>query len=183
MMNKKEIRVYVREQFSMLASEEREKRGREIHGELFGQSFWKQARIVAVTVDTYQEIPTRPIIEKAWREGKTIVVPKVDRERHQLDFYTLTSFLHLENGNHGLQEPMPSKCEQIAKENIDFVIVPGLAFNRAGYRIGFGGGYYDRFLENYQGKTAALAFSFQLFPSLPIETHDLPVHHLVTEQA
>ncbi|WP_246476678.1 5-formyltetrahydrofolate cyclo-ligase [Salicibibacter cibi] len=180
-MHKQEVRTYVREQFSMLTSGEREQRGRKLHEELYCQLFWKQAKIVAVTVATYREVPTIPIIEKAWREGKTVVVPKVARERHTLDFYALTSFLQLEE-NRGLPEPVPSKCEQITKENIDVVIVPGLAFDQAGYRIGFGGGYYDRYLEHYQGKTAALAFSFQLFPTLPTEAHDIPVHHVVTEK-
>ncbi|QQK75875.1 5-formyltetrahydrofolate cyclo-ligase [Salicibibacter cibarius] len=181
-MNKQEVRAYVREQFSMLTGGEREQRGQKLHEALYRQSFWERAKAVAVTVDTYREVPTRPIIEKAWREGKTIVVPKVERERHTLDFYKLISFAQLED-KRGLQEPMPSQCEQIEKEDIDVVIVPGLAFDQAGYRIGFGGGYYDRFLENYQGKTAALAFSFQLFPSLPTEAHDIPVHHLVKENA
>ncbi|AXF54727.1 5-formyltetrahydrofolate cyclo-ligase [Salicibibacter kimchii] len=181
-MNKTEVRSYVREQFSVLTRQEREQRGRKLHRQLYQKSFWEHAKIVAVTIDTYREVPTRPIIEEAWRAGKTVVVPKVDRERHTLDFFKLTSFMELE-GTRGLQEPVPTQCEQIAKETIDFVIVPGLAFDHAGYRVGFGGGYYDRYLKNYQGKTAALAFSFQLFPSLPIESHDIPVHHLVAERS
>lgn len=79
-------------------------------------------------------------------------------------------------------EPKEHETDAVSKEEIDLVIVPGLLYNRAGYRVGFGGGYYDRFLKDYRGYTISLAFSFQLIDHLPHEEYDIPVGKMITEK-
>ena len=71
--------------------------------------------------------------------------------------------------------------ELVEKKNIDLIVVPGVVFDRQGYRIGFGGGYYDRYLSDFEGKRIALAFDEQVIEAVPRESHDLPVHILITE--
>ncbi|SDI32791.1 5-formyltetrahydrofolate cyclo-ligase [Natribacillus halophilus] len=181
MMQKSEIRTYIVQQFATLTDEELEMRGRQLHEYLYEHPSWREANVIAVTVATPREIPTRPLIEKAWMEGKKIVVPKTDGKRRVLDFYTLSSFAELKQRKNSLWEPDPNRSERVPSEHIDLLIVPGLAFNETGYRVGFGGGYYDRFLADYNGHTIAFSLSFQLFSNLPTETHDIPVQTLFTE--
>jgi 5-formyltetrahydrofolate cyclo-ligase len=69
---------------------------------------------------------------------------------------------------------------EVDASRIDLMIVPGLAYTREGYRLGFGGGYYDRYLQNYHGKTISLAFNEQLVPNFLVEEHDIPVSEIIT---
>lgn len=151
-----------------------------LHG-LFNHPKWKDAKTIGVTVSRGKEIPTRPIIEQAWKEGKRVTVPKCHPKEKQLDFRHLTAFDELESVYYGLLEPIVDKTENINKGNIDLIIVPGVVFDPTGFRIGFGGGYYDRFLKNYHGATIALLLSEQLVEELPVEPHDIPVQTLITE--
>ncbi|MBB6448872.1 5-formyltetrahydrofolate cyclo-ligase [Geomicrobium halophilum] len=181
MRKKKEIRTYIGQHFQTMTSDEREKRGRLLHEELYSDKIWKDAGVIATTIDTYREVPTRDLIERAWAENKQVVIPKTEVKSHALMFYSLSSFSKLKQMGHGLLEPDPARCAFVPEDELDLVIVPGVAFNVAGYRIGFGGGYYDRFLGCYKGPTVSFAFSFQMFSRLPIESHDIPVQRIVAE--
>src|SRR5699024_11592202 len=94
----------------------------------------------------------------------------------RLDFYIMRDVSQLKSGYAGIWEMDILKCKILDKRDIDLIIVPGVVFNKAGYRIGFGGGYYDRFLASFQGETAALVSTLQFISSLPVEAHDVPVH-------
>lgn len=151
-----------------------------IHERLFNLDAWQTAKTVAVTVSMGSEIDTREIIEKAWEEGKTVVVPKcLPKERH-LDFRTITTYDNLETVYYGLLEPKVTETASIHKMEIDLIIVPGLMFDTEGYRIGFGGGYYDRFLVDATAVKVAQAFDVQIIENLPRETHDIPVDRILT---
>lgn len=149
---------------------------------LFELEEWKSADTIAITVSRKPEVDTYAIISHAWDNGKTVVVPKCFPNNRTMKFYTLKSFQELETVFYGLKEPILSKTVEMDKKDIDLVIVPGLGFTSQGYRLGFGGGYYDRFLIDYNGKTISLAFSEQLVDTLPIEPHDIPVGKLVTSE-
>lgn len=96
-----------------------------------------------------------------------------------MEFKKISSFNQLESVYYGLLEPV-AETAKASKEELDALIVPGLAFTKEGYRLGFGGGYYDRFLSNYRGDTLALTYELQLMDELPIEVHDLAVGKLIT---
>jgi 5-formyltetrahydrofolate cyclo-ligase len=98
-----------------------------------------------------------------------------------LDSFTIRSLEDLEEGRRGLWEPDPACAEPVAASELDLVLVPGLAFDRRGWRIGFGAGLYDRFLAGVDAPRLGLAFSLQIQPSLPVEPHDEPVDWIVTE--
>lgn len=149
---------------------------------LYRDIFWQESHIVGITISNKPEVDTYQIIRKAWEEDKKIVVPKCLPKEKKMAFRTLTAFNQLESVYSGLLEPIVNMTEEIAAEEIDLLIVPGLAFSRLGYRLGFGGGYYDRFLMDYHGKTLSLAFQGQIVETVPVERHDLPVAKIITEE-
>jgi 5-formyltetrahydrofolate cyclo-ligase len=181
-MEKKDLR---QKQKALLTSFERhiyEHKSFLIASRLYGSEEWKTSGTIAVTVSNFPEVDTWQIIRKGWEEGKRIVVPKCRPKEKQLDFYYLDSFAGLEKVFYGLLEPCPERNNLADPMAIDLVIVPGLAFMSTGYRLGFGGGYYDRFLESFQGRTVSLAFQEQLVEEVPVEHFDVPVEKIISER-
>ena len=98
-----------------------------------------------------------------------------------MQFYEIDSFAQTERAFKDILEPIPECTVLVEKEQIDVIVVPGVVFDRNGYRIGFGGGYYDRYLQDFEGLRVSLAFQEQLYTEVPRESHDLPVHILITD--
>lgn len=107
--------------------------------------------------------------------------PKVVWRPRGLASYAVSSLGELIVGERGLLEPDPDRAEPIGEE-IDLVLVPGLAFDRNGGRIGYGAGFYDRFLAGTPAVKVALAYSLQLIDAVPVEPHDVPVDRILTEE-
>lgn len=149
---------------------------------LTSSSLWKNARTIGMTISSSFEWDTRIFIEQAWRENKRIVVPKSMPNTKQLIFYMIDTYEQLVKGYANLFEPDPLKAEMIHKTDIDLLVVPGIVFDNQGYRIGFGGGYYDRFLENLNVLTVSLVSELQLVDTIPIDQFDIAVQYLVTEK-
>ena len=148
---------------------------------LESSEIFQKAESIAVTISRFPELDTRLLIEHAWQAGKQVVVPKCIAATRDMDFRVITSFDDLETVYMDLLEPIEERTLSIQKNNIDLQIVPGVVFSKEGYRIGFGGGYYDRYLEGYKGETISLAFEVQLIEAVPIEPHDIPVDWIITE--
>ncbi|MEH7081007.1 5-formyltetrahydrofolate cyclo-ligase, partial [Bacillus velezensis] len=127
------------------------------------------------------EIDTTLFIEACWKANKHVVVPKCNHKSKKMQFFNITSFEQLEKGYFGIQEPKKSLCEKINKDEIDLKIVPGVAFTLKGDRIGYGGGYYDRYLSDYAGNLVALAYELQIVEELPMEEHDHRMPLIFTE--
>ncbi|WP_211272821.1 5-formyltetrahydrofolate cyclo-ligase [Domibacillus antri] len=180
-MKKKQMRLQIKEQLSALEKTEYEQRCHLIAAQLYALPEWQRAEVIAVTVSAPYEIDTWSIIRYAWLSGKKVCVPKCAPETKEMHFYILSDFRELEKVYAGLYEPSPHMTAFISPNLINFVLVPGLLFDENGYRIGFGGGYYDRFLTAFRGTTISLAFSFQLCHEVPVEPHDVPVQKIVTE--
>ncbi|WP_062046368.1 5-formyltetrahydrofolate cyclo-ligase [Bacillus sp. JCM 19034] len=98
-----------------------------------------------------------------------------------MDFYQIKDWNEVELSNHGLYEPIKEKTKPYFSNEIDLMIVPGVVFDYNRFRIGYGGGFYDRYLSAYDGQTIALATNEQMVPTLPHEGHDLPVQKILTE--
>lgn len=182
MIAKKELRKSLQEQLSTITKAAYEHYSYLIAKRLYEESFWKEANTIGITVSKIPEVDTYQIIRKCWEAGKTVVIPKCIPIDRRLEFRTLTAFNQLESVYYGLLEPVPSMTEEVQPNEIDLLIVPGLAYTRRRYRLGFGGGYYDRFLQNYKGHTLSLAFQMQIVEEIPIEEHDLPVEKIITDQ-
>ena len=96
-----------------------------------------------------------------------------------MTFYYIQHLNQLESSYYELLEPIVSKTKEARSEELDYMIVPGVAFDERGYRIGYGGGYYDRYLQTYTGATVSLLLPNQLFKQLPNDEYDIPVDTLI----
>jgi 5-formyltetrahydrofolate cyclo-ligase len=150
----------------------------ELYQKLFELEDWKSAKSVGLTLSQPLEINTRPIIQRAWAEGKTVAIPRT-KIKPIMDFCLYTSETTLIKSDFGLLEPIET-AEILPPEKIDFLLIPGIVFHEKGYRIGFGGGFYDAYLKNYSGKTASLAFPFQLNSNWQPENFDKKTNLILT---
>ncbi|GEK91952.1 5-formyltetrahydrofolate cyclo-ligase [Alkalibacterium kapii] len=180
-MGKNELRKGMLVSLEKIGMIERKKTEKAMQENLFASSLWKNAEMIGITLSTGNEWDTKAIIEKAWVEGKRVCVPKSIHASRALHFYEITSFKQLEKGYYNLIEPIVNKTKRVEAIGIDLMIVPGLIFTRKGYRIGFGGGFYDRFLKDFPHTTVSLLHSNQLVESFPVESFDIPVQYLITE--
>lgn len=180
-MEKIDLRNLAKDKLTNLGSEKRAKIEEEIIQNLITSELWKQANTIGVTVSAGFEWDTKPLIRRGWKEDKIVAVPKCVPDVRKLDFYKLDHFDQLEASYFNLREPNPYETVKVDKQEIDLLIVPGLVFDEQGYRVGFGGGYYDRFLTDYPNRTVSLLYSGQLVAEVPKESFDIPVEHLITE--
>jgi 5-formyltetrahydrofolate cyclo-ligase len=116
---------------------------------------------------------------KKWYQDKVICVPKV--EGKEIQFYYLDNLFDLQTSTFGVLEPQGKK--QIAKKDIDLLIVPLLVFDNQYQRIGYGGGYYDCYLQDYQGAKIGVAFSFQKITKIESEVHDIALDYVIDENS
>lgn len=153
-----------------------------LYKKLFESSLWNDAKTVALTMSTDDELNTMPIIERGLAEKKQILIPKTFA-KGKMEFFEFTSINDLCKTKFGILEPNGEQ-EPIKKNEIDLIIVPGIAFSKINnQRIGYGGGFYDRYLQNYQGKTVSLVRKIQLVDSKWIpELTDVPVQNLIVEE-
>jgi len=157
-------------------------RSSEIAKRLVEDEAFIRSEIVGITLSSFPEVDTWLLIEELWSLGIRVAAPKCYRKTRAMEFYEITSFDQLENVYLHLQEPNPDKTNIIPMENISYLIVPGVVFDHNGYRIGFGGGYYDRFLSKYDGSTISLAFDEQILLKVPKETFDIPVQSILSDK-
>ncbi|MFD3447727.1 5-formyltetrahydrofolate cyclo-ligase [Microbacteriaceae bacterium 4G12] len=179
---KKMLRTEVLQRMEELSQEEYEQASRLIASHLYEMEEWKQTKVLGITISVNREVSTYSIIEQAWNEGKRVVVPKCNSKTRTMTFYEITSFHQLETVYMNLQEPVTALTKEVSASDIDLLLMPGVAFTKRGDRLGYGGGYYDRFLTQYDGKTVALAFSVQIVPEIPVQEFDQPVQKIITEK-
>ncbi|WP_216830012.1 5-formyltetrahydrofolate cyclo-ligase [Alkalihalobacterium elongatum] len=181
MQPKNVIRTLIKNKLKEMTQEEYKSKSKKIFEQLCSTSLWKNATTVAITISRGNEVDTYPIIERAWREGKKIAVPKTYPETSEMVFFQIKNFNELESTYFQLKEPIQTICVPVDKDQLDLILVPGVAFDKNGNRLGYGGGYYDRYLEDFRGETCALTFEQQLVDDIPLEPFDIPVQMIVTE--
>lgn len=180
-MDKKTIRAEIIKRIKEIGIKERETKSQQIIENLINCILWKKAEIIATTMPMSHEINTTYLIDACWESQKTVVVPKCNHDTREMQFYKITSYSDLQKGYFGIMEPIEDRCEKISKDLIELIVVPGVAFTKEGHRLGYGGGYYDRYLENYKYDFLALAFDAQMIDYIPTEKHDLPMPLIITE--
>ena len=171
-MDKKELRRTIRERKRAMTEEEIVSRSEKL-GLLFAQSdAYKAARTIYGYLPYNQEVRTVPMLEQALKDGKRVAVPKVYGD--EMKFLYLDDLTKVEKGYAGIPEPIAD--EPVADDETALVLMPGLAFDPQGHRIGYGGGFYDKFLAAEPNHpTLALCYEFQMLPKLDTEEHDIPV--------
>lgn len=182
-MTKKDRRLAMLQRLNEMDVAEHQGKSEQILKNLMKQAVYQRADVIGVTLSRFPEVDTLLLIQAAWNDGKKVAVPKCIRKTREMDFRLLTSFDELEVVYMDLQEPIAEKTISVKPEQIDLQIVPGVVFSKEGYRIGFGGGYYDRYMANYSGASISLAFACQTGYDIPVEKHDIPVQLMITEQS
>ena len=146
---------------------------------LQGLDAYKSAKCIALYKAIAGEVDLENLFSTCWNSGKRTCVPVFNCSQNAYEMAETGSQTRYSRGNHGIQEPENASLVPVG--DVDLIIVPGVAFDNNGNRLGRGGGYYDRILEGFCGVKAAVAFEFQLFADIPHETNDIPVNCIVTE--
>jgi len=169
-----------------LAPEEACRLSREAQVRLLDLPRWRAAREVLLYVAFRREVQTTLLLEDAWARKIKVLLPRCRKgEPGALDLVAVDSAAVLHCGAFGISEPDPGRCPAEASCAVDIAVLPGLAFDRQGRRLGYGGGYYDRLLHTGGLHTAlvvGLAYPFQVLPALPSESWDQPVGGICTAQ-
>lgn len=188
-MNKTEKKKKIRKKYldkrNALTQDKREKAGKKITERLLKLPEVASAPIVFVYASYQSEVSTKQLIQTLVAQGRTVAVPKV--EGQEMEFYPVSSWEDLFPGYRGILEPQVIfGTEPVVPGPRDVLLLPGVCFDYSGNRIGYGGGYYDRYLQRLTGKKAVragVAYHSQIYPSvLPAEPQDAAVDYVVSER-
>lgn len=127
------------------------------------------------------EPDTFDIIRCAMEDGKKLLLPRCEDKNGNMNFYLIKDASDLVTGTFGIKEPDIKKCEPVFEFTNALCVVPGLTFDKKGYRLGYGKGYYDRFLEKFTIKSAGLCYNELISESIPADEYDRPVNYIVTD--
>ena len=175
------LRKEIKDKRIKQTKEEQRKKSKEIKENLFGLSEYRDAKTVLFYVSYDGEVFTHGMIKEALM-GKLVVVPISNTKDETLSLSLLGSWDDLEPGSYDILEPKKECIRKISIDEIDLIIVPGVAFDFAGNRMGHGKGYYDKLLNTTKAATVGLCFEFQLVEKIPTEPHDKPVDIIITEK-
>ena len=172
---KKALRKQVLQELKSLSKEEKQSINDWLTEQLLQHPFYKEAKTIATYLSFPHEFQTARLIEQAQKDGKTILIPKT-YPHGKMDFVVYKPE-QLERNPFGLLEPQ-GDFTILEPSQIDLIHVPGLAFNTSGYRVGYGGGYYDRYLEHFPGNTISTLYPCQIQNFQP-EHYDIPVKEVL----
>ena len=176
---KKQLKETILEKRDSLSNQELTENSKKIEDNLFNLDSYKKSRTVMLFVSFNNEVNTHDMIKKSFGK-KNVVIPKV--MQHEIEPSLILDFDNLvPSGKFNILEPI--EIMKIAYKNIDLVVVPGIVFDREGHRIGYGFGYYDKFLKKVpKAVKIGLCFDFQVVDKIPNEVHDVPVDFIVTDK-
>lgn len=143
---------------------------------------YRRSSLLLTYVSLPSEIDTRALIDQALADGKQVAVPRCVPNTRQMEFYLIRSLEDLEPGAFGVDEPVPERSVLLKSFDNSLCIVPALSCDRMGYRLGYGKGYYDRFLAQYTGHLIGVCYSECVSQRLPHGRYDRAVDLLVTER-
>lgn len=160
---------------------EKSKFENKIANKVFNLWAFRESGTVFSYVSKSIEVDTQPIILGAFERGKAVAVPRCIPDKLQMEFLLITSYDDLQPGAYGIMEPDPDRCPPALDTQRSICIVPALAFDMEGYRLGFGKGYFDRFLSTYRGVKAGICFDACVLDKLPRGKYDKRVDFVLTE--
>lgn len=182
---KREIRKKVQEERDSLSPRERTARSAAVLDRLWSLEDFREADTVFFFISFRSEVDTVPMIKQALAEGKRVCLPYTYTDSKQMVASHVLDFENdLEPGNYDIMEPRPESIRPIPPEEIDIIVMPGVAFDVDGRRLGYGGGYYDRFLNQCRDDCLRVApcFDLQVIDEVPCSDHDHHIHMIVTEK-
>lgn len=183
---KNEIRTQYRACREALSREERTARDLRIC-ELFLSSItYRYAKVLLMYAPLDDEIDVMPIAERAWADGKNVAFPRCRKEDCTMEYHVVQSTDELIAGAYGIREPQDSapvwSAAEGTAEDHPVCLIPGLVFDRAGYRVGYGKGYYDRYLSTFPGVRVGIVYADCVLGEIPRGRFDLAVDVLVTDK-
>jgi len=183
---KQELRKQVLSRRDALGDAQRASLSRELTARILALPAYQGAGCVMAYSSIGSEFDTADILAKLRASGKTLVLPRAPRGGHSLELYAVQDpERELTAGVWGIREPRPELCHRVLPEEIEFVLVPGVAFTPRCERLGYGKGFYDRLIGEFSRRPAlvAAAFSLQIVPELPVSPTDQAVDLVITEGA
>ena len=175
---KSELRKQVLQEMKVLPREQKQFIDQALTERLLKHPFYQEAKVIASYLSFPHEFQTQGLIEQALKDGKKVLIPKT-YPKGRMDFVVYNP-QQLVKTSFGLLEPQ-GDLEVVDTSQIDLIHVPGLAFTVEGYRIGYGGGYYDRYLEHFSGNTFSTIYPCQIQDFIP-EHHDIPVQEVLIDE-
>lgn len=185
MESKQQIRKRILEQRSKMTTQDVEHKSRQIANRVFNLPEYQEADHVLLYADFCHEVMTKEIFDDALLQRKKVYFPKCNPAVGTMEFYQIVSVRQLTSGYNKIKEPTASDetVFRFRKEDNTVVVVPGIAFDVQGHRIGYGKGYYDRYLQDKrQVTTVALAFAEQIVEEVPFDKYDIRMDKIVTEE-
>ena len=175
---KSELRKQVLHEMKAISQEQKQFIDQALTEQLLQHPFYQEAKVIATYLSFPHEFQTQELIEQALKDGKKVLIPKT-YPKGRMDFVVYDP-QQLVKTSFGLLEPQ-GDLEVVDVSQIDLIHVPGLAFTTEGYRIGYGGGYYDRYLEHFTGHTLSTVYPCQIRDFIP-EDHDIPVQEVLIDE-
>lgn len=175
---KSELRKQVLHEMKAISQEQKPAIDQALTERLLHHPFYQEAKVIATYLSFPHEFQTQELIEQALKDGKKVLIPKT-YPKGRMDFVVYDP-QQLVKTSFGLLEPQ-GNLEVVDASQIDLIHVPGLAFTTEGYRIGYGGGYYDRYLEYFSGHTLSTIYPCQVQDFIP-ENHDIPVQEVLIDE-
>lgn len=180
--NKKALRASIKQKRRALSIEYRQQASRKMQAELTRLPCYQAAEYIMLYMAMQDEVQLDELIAMVLKDGKKAAVPLVTGAG-LMEAVELSDMADLVPDKYGIKTVSEEKRRLIAPDKIDLIIVPGVAFDKAGHRLGMGGGFYDRFmLRASRAVRAALAYDCQLLAAVPAEVHDLIVDYIITEK-
>ena len=185
--DKKILRKEILTQRKNIDIVKKEEMDKKILDEFYESKYYREAKNIFIYISYDSEINTKGIINKALRDNKKIYVPRTEFKTRLMDAVEITSLDNLIESAYGILEPSIHE-PHIDPSGLDLIVVPGVAFDRNGGRMGYGAGFYDRYFkkisEDNIGKIVklALAYDFQLLDKIPMNEEDVPVSYIITEK-
>ena len=181
-MDKKDLRKTLREKRKNIEKSKKVIYDKEISQKIIRSEYFEEAQQVLVFSSSDDEFDTRYIIERCRMENKRVFYPLCTDKDGHMKFFEVDSVGDLQVGMYGISEPK-SYCKEYKPEENDIVIVPCLSVDEKGYRIGYGKGYYDRFLKDFNGVSICPCYEEMLTDTIPTDEYDIKVNIIVTQNS
>jgi len=181
---KREIRANLAKILNSLSEDDLSEKAKNIENRLFDFANFLESTVVLLYINRPNEVNTSRIIKRTYKQNKIVVLPSFDTDKYEMTMYKVDNpDTDLTLGWRGILEPDPSRCKHIPIDFIDIAIIPGLAFDEKGGRIGSGEGYYDRLIPKLPITTRKVSLSLesQVIQQVPMENNDRHVDIIITE--
>ena len=164
-----------------MSSREVQEKSSDIQKKVLSLSAFQQATTIGCYFPYGNEVRTHSIIQQSLKQEKTIGLPACHPTENIFSMYAISSLSDVRVGKHDIMEPQPKKEKFLDPQILDVIIVPGVGFDKQGNRLGHGRAYYDNFLPQTPAIKIGLCYNFQLVKSIPVESHDITMEYVITE--